>query len=105
MNSFTKYVAFGGTVGFFRKSINVIFYDPKINVSNEYDFEKRDRKIVNRSMLVTEKVSTIVAHSAICSVYWPYFMTKDFIEIEAALRKVDMKRDDYADSYIWHILN
>lgn len=108
-SNLNKYLAFGLGYGFVRKSSNVIFQHPKIVISSEYNFEKRERVIVDRPMLVTEKVSTIVAHSAVSAVYWPYFMTKDLVFVEASLRNIELRRDvndnPYMSSVLWHVLD
>ena len=107
MKLLTKYLCVGASYGFIRKSAHVTFQDPQINVTNKYDVNEHKSIVINRSMLVTEKVSTIIAHGTLSSLYWPYFMTKDLVLIEAKIRKINLKPDDdpiYMHLY-WHITN
>lgn len=103
--SMTKYLCIGASYGFIRKCINT-FQDPKILVSQEYDADKHKMIANTRSMLVSEKLSTIIAHTAFSTLYWPYFVTKDIVLTEAKLRKIELKEDNPFDMDLyWHITN
>lgn len=106
--NFSTFVKVGIAYGCTRKSIHVIFHDPKINVSQKYDVDKRETVYVNRSMLLTEKLSTVVAHTALSGLYWPYFATKDIIALDAKISNVSLTKQDHEylyDEHIFHILN
>ena len=94
-----KYLLAGACYGMIRKTIDVSTNNPQIHVSHKHD--GKQEVVVNRDMLVTEKIITVVLHTTLSSAYWPYYLTTDLITLEGRHKRVFEKQES-PSSYIYN---